>query len=116
MEGRSYVLSKKLEGLTPFLFNQKLYKYRNVLYFVKACHGICYRLKCLKTTRPIYDNHRRCTKCEVYYTKDITICPCCKIVTRSKPANSVNREKYNNRTIRMDNHETRYIHSAMLSS
>jgi hypothetical protein len=83
---------------------------------VKSCRGICHRLKCSKTKRPIYDNHRRCTKCEVYYEKHITICPCCKIITRSKPANSINRERYNNRTIRIDKHETRYLYSSMLST
>jgi len=80
------------------------------------CHGLCIQLKCKKTTRPIYDNHRRCTKCEVYFTKDIKICPCCKIITRSKPHSSVNRERYNNKTIRIDNHETRHLHSSMLST
>ncbi len=83
---------------------------------VKICHDLCTELKCEKTTKPIYDNHRRCTKCEVYYEKHITVCPCCKIVTRSKPHNSVNRAKYNNKTIRIVNRETRLLYSEMLST
>ena len=104
-----------LQGLTPFLFDQKLYKYGTVLYIVVlVCHGLCDNLKCEKTTRPIYDNHRRCKVCEVYYTKDVTVCPCCSSGTRCRPHNKVNRERYNNKTIRITNHETRHLHSTML--
>ena len=83
---------------------------------VNVCNGICDSLKVKKATRPIYDNHRRCKKCQVYYALDVKKCPCCKCPTRSKPSSKKDRERYNNTTIRIDNRETRHIHSTMLST
>ena len=83
---------------------------------VKVCHDRCNILKCKKTTSPIYDNHRRCTLCSVYYKKDVMRCTCCGNLTRSKPHNSINREKYNSKTIRISDVETRHLYPKMLAS
>ena len=78
---------------------------------VLVCHGLCDNLKCEKTIRPIYDNHRRCTLCSVYYEKDVMRCGCCGNFTRSKPQNSKNREKYNSKTVIIVNDDTSHLHS-----
>ena len=66
---------------------------------VKICKGICKRYKPIVLKKPIYDHHRRCTKCGEYM--DHIICPCCKNITRSKPRNSANRETYIKDSIRI---------------
>ena len=81
---------------------------------VKICHDRCSYFKCKKIIKPIYNNHRRCKICEVYYEKDIIKCPCCSCITRSRPYSSKNNEKYNNNTIRIDDIETLHLYSTML--
>ena len=75
-------------------------EYRTEPYFVvKVCYGNCERFKSETVVRPIYENHTRCTKCQVYYEKDTFVCPCCKSNTRSKPRNKLDKEKYINPTL-----------------
>jgi len=71
--------------------------YRTVPYIVvKTCKGLCDRFKLDHPVKPVYLFQRRCTKCECWVDRDMIICECCKIVTRSKPHNSKNRERYIN--------------------
>jgi hypothetical protein len=56
----------------------------------------------------MYDNHRRCTKCEVLFAINMVICPCCSCITRSRPVRHIKP------TIRIDEYETRHLHSTML--
>lgn len=74
----------------------------------RICHGICHRYKSKKRVRPVYDNHRRCTKCEVLFGIDTIKCPCCSCITRSRPA------KHIKPTMRIDSIEIKHIHSKML--
>jgi len=61
---------------------------------VHSCRGICDLIKLKHLIQPIYKWQRRCKNCEVYYNKDILICPCCKSQTRNKPYQRIYRLKY----------------------
>lgn len=74
----------------------------------RICHGICHRYKSQKRIRPVYENHRRCSKCEVLFNIDVVKCPCCSCMTRSRPAKHMNTtpEKHIKPIMRIVSNET----------
>ena len=60
---------------------------------MRSCKGLCELLQNKQWTRKLYENNRRCTKCEVYYDRNTIVCPCCKNITRG-------RKRSNNTTTR----------------
>jgi len=63
----------------------------------RECKGICGTIK--SNTIMNYKNGVRCTVCSdknnsCWYSRDITTCPCCKVICRRTPVNSKYRLKY----------------------
>lgn len=77
---------------------------------VRVCHNLCYKQKVEFIRRPIYLYNRRCSVCDVYYSKEIMICGCCKCKTRGRPHNSKNKQKYINNETPITSCEKIYKH------
>ena len=59
-----------------------------------VCRGFCDKIKVVHIRQPYYKYQRRCSLCEIWYTRDILVCPCCKVQTRGKPVKKYNRLRY----------------------
>lgn len=63
----------------------------------RECKGLCHRIKNRGNTN--YSTGVRCTVCSdkndpCWYPRDITQCPCCKVICRRTPSNMKYKLKY----------------------
>ena len=116
-ENGKHVKSRDIHNSNIGGSNDQLSKYSN-----GGCKGICLQYK--SPTSRYEDNHKRCTKCEIFITIEGTkggeglFCKCCNVRVSGVPAKSLYKENYRNqgqnKTIQNESKSFRNAHESWI--